>query len=281
MKRFYCPKCKPAELAIDYVMKRHCQVGGFCFYRLEEPNGSDTCFALSILHLLGIDFRDDNTLRYLINLQSKDGSYHSIFTAYYAIKGLYFLEEKPEYDPTEYIIKNIGNYRFNIDRVPAEVISIFKRLYCLVDLCSVLKIKIAHEIKHDIVNSILSFKNEDTGFGYIRSTLLETSQALATLEWLDFPVDALNTEDFIRKCEAPSFGFTGIPNASLFYIEHIYGGLVASNIMSYKPRYTGQCADFVRYCQNNNGGFSRGTYGGISTIENTYYAVHSLSLLSD
>ena len=34
-------------------MDRKCRDGGFCFYRLEEPNGLDTYSALSVLHLLG------------------------------------------------------------------------------------------------------------------------------------------------------------------------------------------------------------------------------------
>ena len=59
------------ERTINYVTRCRCVEGGFCFYRLEEPNASDTYYALSILNLLGIDIEDDDTVFYLKNLQKK------------------------------------------------------------------------------------------------------------------------------------------------------------------------------------------------------------------
>ena len=50
------------ERTINYVTRCRCVEGGFCFYRLEEPNASDTYYALSILNLLGVDIEDDDTV---------------------------------------------------------------------------------------------------------------------------------------------------------------------------------------------------------------------------
>jgi len=50
---------------IKYAQARRCRKGGFCFYRLEEPNGSDTYYALSIFNILGVAFHDERTIRYL------------------------------------------------------------------------------------------------------------------------------------------------------------------------------------------------------------------------
>lgn len=47
---------------LHYVMERKCEGGGFCFYRLEEPNCSDTYYALSILNFLGADFNFQPTM---------------------------------------------------------------------------------------------------------------------------------------------------------------------------------------------------------------------------
>jgi len=77
-----------AEKVEVYIMERLCENGGFCFYRLEEPNASDTYFAVLALRYLGVDFRNDRTIDFLKNMQRMDGSYSSIYSAYYSIKVL-------------------------------------------------------------------------------------------------------------------------------------------------------------------------------------------------
>jgi hypothetical protein len=266
------------ERAIRYVATRRCRSGGYCFYELDEPNGSDTYYALSVLSLLGIDSRDHDTLRYLKSLQKDNGSYDNIFMAYYAIKSLAVLQDKPKYDPMTCVKKSIMNYALDPGGQPVGTISMFNILHCLIDLCSALEAELDEKTTKQIITLILTFRNEDKGFGHTRSTLLETSQALATLERLSYPVETLDAEDFVRKCEVPDYGFTGVPNASLAYLEQVHGGLIACNILSHKPRYIEQCVRFIRDCQKNNGGFSRRR--GIPTLEDTFYAIHSLSLIS-
>jgi hypothetical protein len=266
------------EWAIRYVTARRCRTGGYCFYELDEPNGSDTYYALSVLALLGIDSRDHDTLRYLKSLQKEDGSYDNIFMAYYAIKSLLVLQDKPKYDAMTYLKKRVMSCALDPAKQPIGTISMFNSLHCLIDLCSTLELELDERITEQIITLILTFRNEDKGFGYARSTLLETSQGLATLGQLDYPVKELDAEDFIRKCEVPDYGFTGVPNTGLAYLEQVHGGLIACAVLSYKPRYIEQCVSFIRDCQKNSGGFSRSR--GISTLEDTYYAIHSLSLLS-
>ena len=269
---------KLGERAINYVRARRCQGGGFCFYRLEEPNGSDTYYALSALSLLGMEMKDYDTMNLLKNLQEDDGSYVNIFLAYYAIKSLIVLGEKPKYDPTSYLSNIVRDCLVDSSELPVWTVSMFNSWYCLIDLSFSLKIQLEQELMKDIVASILASLKEDKGFGDIRSTLLETSQALAILKQLNYPVGSLNVENFIKKCEDPDSGFTGVPNTSMSYLEQVHGGLVACRVLSYKPRYLDQCISFVKGCQNHNGSFSR--QRGISTLEDTYYAIHSLSMLA-
>jgi hypothetical protein len=266
------------ERTIDYVMERKCKKGGFCFYRLEEPNASDTYYALSILDLLNITFKHDNTAAYLRDLQNNHGSYNSVYSAFYSIKSLLLLNEKPKEDPKPYITRNTGVY--SVDTLLDEARSIFERMYYIIDLYSTLKIELDNDIKNNIIGFVLNFQKEDDGFGHIRSTLIETSQALAILNWLNYPINTLKTEHFIKRCENPIYGFVNVPDTSPSFIEHIYAGAVASNTISYRPYYINQYIKLIKECQNNNGGFSRAVDGGISTLENTYYANHSLKLLS-
>ncbi len=269
---------KIKEQAVSYVMERKCREGGFCFYRLEEPNASDTYYALSILNLLDVNFKDDNTAAYLRSLQDNHGSYNSIYSAIYSIKSLLLLNEKPQCDPKQYVTGNTGIY--NVDALFDEVGSVFERMYYVIDLCFMLKVELDDSIRNNIIGFVLNFQKEDRGFGYARSTLIETSQALAVLNWLNYPIDTLQTEHFIKKCENQTYGIVNVPDTSPSFIEHIYAGAIASSTISYKPRYVNQCIKLIRACQNGNGGFSRAAEGGISTLENTYYAIHSLKLLS-
>ncbi len=267
------------DRVIRYVLERKCQAGGFCFYKLEEPNGSDTFYALSILALMGIEFQDDKTLIQLRNMQHPDGSYNSVYMAYYSIKGLQMLREEPAYDPVPYVTKNLRHYRFDVEHLPIEISYLFKRTSYLVDLYYSLKMADSR-IEQGIADFILYFENEDKGFGHRHSSLSETSRALIILSRLGYSVEKMESTAFIKNCEIPFYGFTDVPRTSLSYIEYVYAGIVASNIMSYQPHYLDDCANFILHCQNRNGGFSRLMHGGIATLENTYYAIDGLSVLA-
>lgn len=264
---------------LEYILERHCEIGGFCFYKLEEPNGADTYYALSILDLLGYKYRDDATLKYLKDLQHEDGTYDSIFSAFYSIKGLSLLNEKPKLDPTQYIAEKLRGYHIDAERLPAEVTSVFKRLLYLVDLYCSLEMRQDSGLKGPIIDFVLEFQNKDRGFGYSRSSLSETSKALMILRLLDSNIKALRCESFIKRCETPIYGFTDIPNTSLSYIEYLNAGILACSLVGTEPSYLNSCVDFINNCQTKTGGFSRSAHAGIATMEDTFYAIQSLSII--
>ena len=266
--------------AVRYVSERRCRDGGYCFYKLEEPNGSDTWHALSILDLLQERVEDEATVAYLRQTQHPDGSYDSIYAAYYAIKSLALLGEQPSRDPRPYVTANLDHYRFDVARLPAEVISMFKRTACLVDLYSTLGMDADGPLRDRMVDFILGFQNEDGGFGHLCSTLLETARALAMLRSLRHPLSDLGAGTFIRQCEVPFYGFTDIHHTTLSFLEYVHAGVLASFLISRRPTYLEPCAAFIRSCQTLSGGFSRTLQGGIATLENTWYGVHALSMLS-
>jgi hypothetical protein len=264
---------------IRYVLERRCLSGGFCFYKLEEPNGSDTWFALSILHLLHYEFRDDATVNYLRAMQHPDGSYDSIYSAFYSIKSLSLLGADPAQEPRPYILRNAGKYRFDARQLPAEVISLFKRTSFLVDLYETMGLNAGNDVRDNMIEFILRFRNKDGGFGHLRSTLHATSRALEMFRRLDYPLGEIGAESFIRLCETPVTGFTDIPHTSLGYLEFVHAGVLASHLLARRPHYTNQCAAFILNCQSRNGGFSRTPHGGIATMEDTWHAVHALAHL--
>jgi hypothetical protein len=271
---------KRRERVIEYVRQCQCPSGGYCFYGIDEPNGSDTYFALSILHLLGVHFKDEKTLNYLHNLQHADGSYGSIFAAYYAVNGLRILTEEPRHDYSAYILGNIDQYKFNARQLPAEMTMAFKRTFYLINLYKKLKYVDHNKISNDVILFILRFAHaDDKGFRIGKSSLRETAWALSILKQIEYPVERLKTENFLRACETRICGFTDVPRTSLSFMEHIHAGLLASSIIGHKPTFTEQCMDFIINCQNRTGGFSRTTHGGIATLENTFLAIESLMFL--
>ena len=268
------------QRVIRYVLDRKCLAGGFCFYKLEEPNGSDTWHALSILDLLGVPFEDEATVAYLKGMQRPDGSYDSIYAAYFSIRGLALLGEAPFADPRPYILRNLEHYRFDVGRLPAEVISMFRRTSYLVELYGLLRMDTDGTLRDNIVDFILGFQNEDGGFGHLFSTLLDTARALAMLKSLGRPVEGLGAETFIRLCEVPFYGFTDIPHTTLSFLEYVHAGVLASYLVSRRPTYRRQCEAYILNCQNRMGGFSRTMQGGIATLENTWQGIHALTMLA-
>jgi hypothetical protein len=249
------------QRVIRYVLDRKCLAGGFCFYKLEEPNGSDTWHALSILDLLGAPFEDEATVAYLKGMQRPDGSYDSIYAAYFSIRSLALLGEAPFADPRPYILRNLEHYRFDVGRLPAEVISMFKRTSYLVELYGLLQMDTDGTLRDNIVDFILGFQNEDGGFGHLFSTLLDTARALAMLKSLGRPVEGLGAETFIRLCEVPFYGLpTSLtrPCPSGVCIRR-RPGLVSDLATADLPR---QCETYILNCQNRMGGFSRTMQGG-------------------
>lgn len=269
------------EKVIEYVLERHCQEhGGFCFYRLEEPSGADTYYSIWILKALNQPFTDERTVTYLENLQHSDGTYESIFSAFYSIKGLLLLNRKPSHDPWKFILGKMAEYNIQAEDIPAEITSIFKQLLFLVESYFSCGWNRSTIIERKIERLVLRFQNDDGGFGYYNSSLDETAKALQILQRMDSDFDNSKTRKFIMHCEVPEHGFTDVPGTSLSYIEHINAGLKASHFISYKPRYLNDCGFFISGCQRRNGGFSRAISDGIATIENTYFAVYSLLLIS-
>ncbi len=264
---------------VDYVMARQCGSGGFCFYRLDEPNGADTYHALTVLHLLDVGFQDAKTAAFLKRLQNADGSYDGIYAAFYAIGGLRLLGHKPDADPGPFIDQSAAGYRLNADRFPAGVASLFQRAACLVNLLLYRESEVEEGQRERLNRLILAYRNGDGGFGHPRSTLTDTAFALRMLGGLAYPVESLAAETFSRRCEDAAFGFTDIPGSSLSCLESLDAGLTASQIAGYRPRYLEACVDFIMACQNRNGGFARAINGGISTLENTCCAVHVLKTL--
>jgi hypothetical protein len=264
---------------LRYVLERKCPSGGFCFYRLDEPNGSDTWHALSILDLLEVKFEDSATVAYLKGMQRPDVGNESNNAAWYGVKGLALLGATPSRDPGSYVMHNLEHYRFDAARLPVEVISLFKRTSCLVDLYAALDLEADGPLRDSMVEFILGFRNDDGGFGYPDSTLLDTARALSMLQCLQYPLADLGAGAFIRRCEVPFYGFTDIPRTTLSFLEYVHAGVLASYLVARCPTYRDSCEAYILNCGRARR-ILADSAGGIATLENTWHGVHALTMLS-
>jgi len=192
------------ERTIRYIMERRCRDGGFCFYRLNEPNAADTYFALDSLRLLRCMPRDPATAAYLHSLQRDDGGYASLYIGYYVIKSLEILTSPPRIRPDAWL-SGIIPILHERNR-PIESTSCFERAYLFSDLCRALSIRLDETLRTELVRAIFACRHPDGGFGDLRSTMIETFHALSILSFLGHPLPVDRVERFFVECITRSSG---------------------------------------------------------------------------
>jgi len=261
---------------IDYVVNRQNEDGGYTFCQGTESNAQDTYYGLAILDFLGAPFPIvEKTVEWLQNFVPDN-----LYSHYYVAKALKLCGKEPDKKHlTKFILSlPIVNGEFGTVDVYAEVASEFLSIFMVIELVDMVDVKINC---NKIVDWLLSFKNSNGGFGaHAHSNLNSTYHAVASLSNLDYPVNSFrDTLEYVRACEKPYGGFTVVPHAATPYMEHIYYGASTLNLLGERLRYPKQTAELVLKCQNANGGFARSDLG-ISTFEDTFYAVSVLQTIS-
>lgn len=262
---------------LQYVHERRCPSGGYCFYRLDEPNAGDTFYALQVLSLLGQEVRDEETAAFLQGLQEPDGSYPSHAAALFAGRALQLLGKSPRYEITPFITRGIP--RISPGTRVIESRSLFEPLYTWISLFLLHKFPFPGEWNAQITRTILQFQAETGGFGSPTGTLQDTWQAAEILVVLGYPRENLGINRFMWSSEDPEFGYLGRPGSRPPYLEHLYAGLRLSALLGTDPRYAGACRAFIDQCAHHSGGFVRSVFGGSPTLEFTALAVESLAIL--
>ncbi|MEM3553520.1 MAG: prenyltransferase/squalene oxidase repeat-containing protein [Candidatus Bathyarchaeia archaeon] len=262
---------------VGYVVSRQNEDGGYTFCQGTESNAQDTYYGLAILHLLGFPFPNvKKTVEWLRGFTPD-----SLYSHYYVAKALNLCGEEPDRESLKKFVLSLPIIRgeFGTVDVYAEVASEFLSVFMATDLANMINVKVNRE---KIIDWLLSFKNNDGGFGaYGHSNLNSTYHAVASLFNLGYQVKLLkNTLGYVRACEKPYGGFTVVPDGSTPFMEHVYYGVSTLNLLGESLRYPRQTAEFVLRCQNANGGFARSDIG-ISTFEDTFYAVSILKTIEE
>ena len=262
---------------LEYVTSRQNVDGGYNFCQGVESGGQDTYYALAIFNLLDIPApKVEMTVKWLQKVPADNISSH-----FYGIKSLTRCGEKIDDELVNRVLalrKSHGGFG-EVD-VDIEAYSEFDTTFRATEILRELNISIDPE---PTIRWLLKYLNPDGGFaagGY--SNLISTFHAVACLYNLGYLVKELHrTLRFVRSCEEYGGGFTSGPDTTSPYLEDTYSGVLILDLMGEKCVYPEATRKLVLGLQNSNGGFRRSVWGGISTFEDTYYALSILRRILD
>jgi hypothetical protein len=266
---------------VHYVNSTRNDDGGYCFYRLDESNAADTFYAVYALTALNQPVAMHNRTRaYLRQRQGSDGSFQSVFAADYVLRGLARLAAAPLFDPDDFLLARL-QASLDIVRQPRYERSeaFLELLGTAVELVSLRKAALLRPLEADIAAAVQPYKRPEGGFGTERASVFATYHALRALTCSRSELFG-GVSSWIRECEWPTGGFSQTRANTPNYLDAIYQGLSVMRAVNARPRYPQQTAQFIARLQNANGGFRRAADVGISSLENTYYAIRALVELS-
>jgi len=247
------------DKVLNFIRKRSHEDGGYTLYE-GLPDSKNTYYAIKSFQLLGREPANlAKTLKWLEEVHSR-GSFSA--------QGLFYRCS---------ILKE-----YNRDhRIPKKFIRRLQETYKRSDLeityyiDSVLRMH--NIILDEIPDWIISQQNPDGGFGKYGSDIINTQYALEILKAHKYKIDKKSIKDYLKDCENEGlWSFTPISYPP--YIETIYAGFRISEILNLKVKDK-NILNFILSLQNNDGGFRRSTYLGISELEYTYKSLYIIKSL--
>jgi len=265
-------KPRPAKEALRYVLERMNHDGGYTFCRGAPSNAQDTYYALEIYKALGVHPpRASLTARWLESFPAK-----TMYGYFYVCMGLSLIGRDTDPSIAEKVLSLRRRHGgFGDVEVDVEAYSEFESTYMATQVLRELDEPFDPQ---PTIEWLLQYKNPDGGFGaHGRSTLISTYHAVAALEAMGYDVASIrDVERFVRMCEKPCGGFTSVLELSLPYMQDVYSGIRVLGYLGKNPRNPRGTVGLILGMQNSNGGFRRSIDLGISTLEDTFYAVDGL-----
>ena len=267
---------------LRYIQKRQNEDGGYSFARGAESSAADTYYGIQVLKMLRAEPKNvTKTIDFMKRLQHEDGSFDSINVAYYVAKTLDELGAKPQ-KPFKHFILSLqsAHGEFGVLEADLESPSELEVTYLSIELLRLVEHNLSFEKTKDLILTRQNYHGSFGKYGYSR--LGATYHALASLSLLGFDVRTLRrTEEWVRQCEIPSGGFRTTPESfdSYFIMDDIYFGVKCLDVLGKNCRFPSQTLDLAAKFQNENGGFRRSIFLGISTFESTYHAISACSTI--
>lgn len=261
----------PWEAVLRYVDERRCVDGGYCFYRLPEPNAADTRYALAIRSRLGPVQSDPATVVFLRSLQMPDAAFPNVFVADHVLAGLALLGASPRHDPGPYLLARLA--ALGDHERPPEQLSALEGVHAAVEASGLADVPIGGDSLAAVLRHVRSLRHPGGGFGAGHPTIAETADAVAVLVRLGRPNEAAGASDFVAAAGDPRDGY--------LFLEPVAALVRASLLLRQPLRAPDRVRAFVLGLRHPSGGFVRSRYGGSPTLEYTHLAVETLALLDE
>jgi len=262
---------------IQYISDRRCPGGGYCFYQLDEPNLSDTWYALGCLHTLKKGSPDPDTVRYLRLFHDQTRGISGLYRLWYLFWSYRFLTGSVPDDLMRKLSDCPSPVLYKTGTIESS--SIFESLYLYVILQAEAGIKKPDSYRTEIMAAVHEWHHPSGGFGREKGTLVETWHAAAICKALDIPIDTNLYVSFLTRCVDPQSGFVNVPSSHPGYLEHLDAGIALASLLEIPVPNHSLCVRYLQNCRKENGGYARSGYGGNATLEYTWYAIRSLSRL--
>lgn len=243
---------------LGFIKGRSHENGGYTLYE-GLPDSKNTYYAIKSFQLLGRrPWNLEKTLNWLEDVHRR-GSF--------AAQGLFYRcsilkEYNRDYKiPRKFIKRLKETYKRSNLEITYYIDSVLRRHNIILD---------------EIADWIISQQNPDGGFGRYGSDIINTQYALEILKAHKCKPKK-SIKDYLKDCENNGlWSFT--PLSYPPYIETVYAGLRISQILNLNINKE-KILEFVLSLQNNDGGFKRSTYIGISELEYTYKALYIIKSL--
>ncbi|NOZ76523.1 MAG: prenyltransferase [Euryarchaeota archaeon] len=250
---------------LDFVRERRKEDGGFAFVPPLPSSMPETYYGVFILKALGEEVDAPEALEEFL-LSKLDRS--NIYSWYYALETLALLGTNPELDVAWLVERLDGVLRTYSFAMPRVLEDVFYMARCL-DL-------VDQRVPSGVTDFIRSFKREGGGYGVRYPNLRDTFYALSCLQLCNRAAEDVKTRHFLEGLQHPGGGFVKSAGSYPPYLEDTFFGQACVNLVKGRVLYPEETRDMVARLQTRDGGFRRGIYGGIATLEGSYYAVACL-----
>jgi hypothetical protein len=270
---------------IRYIDERRIEENGgagYSFAKALPPNIKDTFFAISCLEMLDEDSRDDETVRFLSSFEHFE--FHG---AYYAMKCLKLAGTDVRFDDGFLRWCYGGKEEAKPCAIPSTpLIRYLKYEVYGADGSSIFSSPLSALLKRielgeanpspGLINSVLKLLSNG------HTDIMAAYMALEILRIIDIqghpillPAAVIEEVKSFLICCATHKGYVANPTSSSMTLDSTYAGHRIAQLIDVRDPMG--IHNFIDSLQNENGGFRRAPFGGISTLESCYLATCILS----
>jgi hypothetical protein len=265
-----------------YILGRQTVDGGFCFYvyhawGVEEPNAPDTYAAVASLGLLHRPVpRRAAVTDWLKAQQDSRGGYPTLTIAHATLTALRLLGEAPLRDPRHFLADIAGVYGL-ADAAGREASGWLHNALRCIELWRDYDLPLGDRVRTRVGTALRRLRQDDGGYGAPGASLPDTAAAAALGAALDLPVNPAVLA-YVRRCEAPPYGFNITPSASSSGLESHHAGLSVLRHFGASPREPAMVRHYIASCQTRRGGFGR-VPGAVPRLDDSLRALQVLFML--